>query len=996
MNKATYSLIALLLAAPLHAGLPYHRDINVTSVNTQTQRTEIVFHPTAEEALSLPLEKSVFYKDLNGVWDYAYYPSQMMLPERLEDCAWHKLNVPGNWEVQGYGTPVYVNTSYEFSDEPQVPLIPEEIPVGVYRRSFSIPEGWAGRNVYLNLCGAKAGVYVYVNGSFASYSEDSKSLARTDITPYLKEGENDLIIKIFRWTSGSYLECQDFWRISGIERDVYLSAEKAPSGFDFEVVSTLDGACRDGIFRFESSTPAHFRLIDKDGSAVAEGDSGFEGRIPSVRKWSAETPDLYTLLLDVEGEYARFDVGFRRTEIKGNVFYFNGQPIKFKGVNLHEHNEFTGHYTDREYIRRNLVLMKAFNINAIRTCHYPQPRCFYELCDSLGFYVYDEANVESHGMGYKPGRTLAGKPEWYAKHRDRTLNMYMSTRNYPCVTLLSLGNEAGNGVNFERNYDLLKDLEAGKMNRPVVYERARKDRNSDFANPMYPTTESLLEEAHHSSGKPFAACEYSHAMGNSNGSFDLMWKVMYAYDNLQGGFIWDWIDQGLAAKGPGGRPYWTYGGDYGDPATDPEHWFRDRNFNCNGVVGPDLQPHPGLMEVKYWYSDLAVESDDPMSGVYKVFNRRYFRSLEGVRLHWVLKADGLSVKEGDIALSAAPQTWETVNIDIPELDPEKTWHLDFHAMEGHELAWEQFLLAQGHKPETVPEGCKIIVKEKPAKHLIILKGKRSKLVFDTSSGRVVAFKNRGRSVFKRGFGLAPEFWRAPLDNDWGCKFPVEAEAWKDAVSAVEATASCGSDNASIHAVYSLPAGCSMVVDYTLQCDGSLHVGASFKGSAEGETLPVPRIGFRTRLRRNCDALRYYGRGPWENYCDRNSAALVGLYESSAAGEYVPYVRPQECGHHTDCEWLELGRVRVEADSVIEFNALRCSIEDLDPHNADGSRIWGHVNDIVKRNYVELCIDGAMTGVGGYNSWGRWPEPSRTVWSNCDFSFGFTVSTVAGK
>ena len=455
MTYAASALVAFVLAAPLYAGLPFHRDINVTSVNAQTHRTELVFHPTAEEALALPPEKSVFYMDLNGTWDFAWYPSQMKVPADLSACKWRSMEVPGNWEVQGYGTPVYVNTTYDFSDEPQVPLIPEEIPVGVYRRVFRVPSAWDGRRVYLNLGGAKAGVYVYVNGSFASYSEDSKSLARTDITRYLKEGDNELILKIYRWSSGSYLECQDFWRLSGIERDVYLSSEKVPAGFDFEVVSTLDGACRDGIFRFRSSTPARFRLLDKDGGMVAEGPSGFEGRIPSVRKWSAETPELYTLLLEAEGEYVRFDVGFRRMEIKGNVFYFNGQPIKFKGVNLHEHDQFTGHYTSREYIRRNLLLMKAFNVNAIRTSHYPQSRHFYELCDSLGFYVYDEADIESHGMGYKPGRTLAGKPEWYAKHRDRTLNMYMRTRNYPCVTLLSLGNEAGNGVNFERCYDLL-------------------------------------------------------------------------------------------------------------------------------------------------------------------------------------------------------------------------------------------------------------------------------------------------------------------------------------------------------------------------------------------------------------------------------------------------------------------------------------------------------------------------------------------------------------
>ncbi|MBP5382791.1 MAG: beta-galactosidase, partial [Bacteroidales bacterium] len=358
-------------------------------------------------------------------------------------------------------------------DNPQPPALPEAIPLGIYRRSFSVPADWAGREVFLNLCGAKSGVYVYLNGKEVGYNEDSKDLVRFPLNAFLKEGENELEIRCWRWSTGSWLECQDFWRISGIERDVYLSSEKPLAPEDFRVVSTLDRNCSDGLFTLEvsASVPVAYKLMDKDGSTVASGTAPIRNlRIPAVRKWSAETPELYTLLLEAEGEYTRFDVGFRRLEIKGNVFYVNGQPVKFKGVNFHEHNEFTGHYLTRAEILEHLRVMRSLNVNAIRTCHYPQQRAFYELCDSLGFYVYDEANVETHAMGYEE-KSLAKHPEWYPKHLDRILNMYARTANYPCVTILSLGNEAGNGVNFERAYDVLKALECSGQNRPIVYER---------------------------------------------------------------------------------------------------------------------------------------------------------------------------------------------------------------------------------------------------------------------------------------------------------------------------------------------------------------------------------------------------------------------------------------------------------------------------------------------------------------------------------------------
>ena len=981
--------------------LPLHRDMDVTSVNAQTRRTEVIMYSSEEEARSLPFEKSPFYLDLNGTWNFLFFNSEKDIPAQLE--GWEKITVPGNWEFQGHGTPVYVNTTYDFAAEPHPPVLPDDIPVGIYMRTFTVPAAWAGREVYLNLCGAKSGVYTFVNGKEVGYSEDSKDLARFNITSYLKEGENELMLKCTHWSTGSYLECQDFWRVSGIERDVYLSSESSAASLDFSVVADYDLANGDGIFSLTTTVPAEYKLVDADGTVVSEGNAGVRGvRIPAVKPWSAEEPNLYNLLLKAGGEYTRFDVGFRHLEIRGNVFYFNGQPIKFKGVNMHEHNEFTGHWCDREYIRRNLVRMRELNINAIRTCHYPQPRAFYELCDSLGFYVYDEANIESHGMGYGP-ESLAKDPAWYTKHEDRTLNMYRRTAGYPCVTVLSLGNEAGNGVNFERTYDMLKAMEKGGQNRPVVYERAAHDRNSDFLNPMYADTRWLHHQAELPSTKPVVQCEYSHAMGNSNGSFDLMWYETYAYDNLQGGFIWDWIDQGIAVEDAKGRKYWTYGGDYGDPAKDPAHWWADRNFCCNGLVSPDLTVHPGAFEVKHFYQEAAIEfapaenpGDQAAMNRFQIFNRLYFKPLNHI-LRWEITEDGIKVADGEKLFTTAPRTAEAFEAALPEMDPLKTYYINFSLLTPeadkmlsaeYPVATEQLLLRSVEK--SLPEPARYKVRVRKVGDKIVLKGMGGRLVVDSSTGRVVQFRQGLKNVILKKFGLGPEFWRAPLDNDWGDGGPQSRnKLWKDAPSVLSAEAFTDEAGGAVVVNYELPYGCTMEVEYRLAKGGELRITSAFHGGKEH--VDIPRIGFRTRMKAKCDGFRYFGRGPRENYMDRFASCPVGIYESSAKDECFPYVRPQETGHHTGVEWLEIGPLCITGDKSFEFNALRCSIEDLDPREEDGSRIWAHVNDIPVQPYVELCLDGGMTGVGGYDSWGQRPEPDRTLWADKDYDFTLVLS-----
>ena len=1064
-------MITAIAAFSLLAALPAHLDLNSTSINAQTLRTETVFFPTAEEALSKRFEESPWYLDLNGTWDFAYFddpaePEDTLLSPSLvlpNGIKWRKINVPGNWERQGFGTAIYRNTAYEFSaPRPTPPELPKAIPLGIYRRSFSVPEGWDGKDVFLNLCGAKSGVYVYVNGKFVGYSEDSKDLARYNVSPYVQEGKNELVLKIYRWSTGSYMECQDFWRISGIERDVYLSAElramncDETSGFDFNVVSKLDAECNDGLFSLESTSPVSYKLLDKDGSVVAEDGRGIShpvALIPNVRKWSAETPELYTLLIEREGDYTRFDVGFRSFEIRGDVFYFNGKPIIFKGVNLHEHNQFTGHYTDREYIRRNLEAMRKLNINAIRTCHYPQSRAFYELCDSLGFYVYDEANLETHGMGYGP-ESLAKHPEWKAKHIDRVQNLYWRTRNYPCVTLLSLGNEAGNGVNFVACYNLLKGLEVAGQNRPVVYEQESGGPTSDFINPMYPNAKWFRDHGENPPGKPCVPCEYSHAMGNSNGSIDLQWQAIYKYENLQGAFIWDWIDQGFAEKDRLGRKYWTYGGDYG-----PDNFISDYDFLINGVVGPDLEPHPAAAEIKYWHQNVWVTRCPGEGGRYRIENRFFFRSLEGLSLLWEVHSAGRVASSGCKGLSAPAQGEEFIDIELPSQE-DGPLYVNFKVVttapepllpEGFEIASAQDLIStDGKAPDfakTKDKGHSVRVCRRWGRQLIVAKVADAKMVFCPRTGRVLKYKVRGRNMISKRYGLQPNFWRAPVDNDWGDGMPKRAGAWKiDSLQVSNVEAFGVGEGALVTAEYKLPYDCKLTVNYLLQNDGRLHIDSEFKGNPDSH-CDIPRIGFRTRLGRRADRFSYLGRGPEENYFDRKTGTFFGEWKGRASESLAPYVRPQESGHHTDTRWLRAGRLLVVADSLFEFNALRVSIEDLDPRpDLTGIVIpkleggvdewwlgaekdafaplreeftkrkamfrtkpgWGkvlkgeqpldsikvekvaHINDLRNRHYVELCIDYGMTGIGGYNSWRQRPEPSRTLWSDKDYRFGFTL------
>ena len=1079
--------------------LPYWQDVQTVCVNREAPRTDFMSYPDRESALTMRYENSPYYLSLNGTWKFFFVDSYTQLPADITDPAtstssWADIQVPGNWERQGFGTAIYTNHGYEFKPRnPTPPLLPEDNPVGVYRRNIEVPESWDGRDIYLYVGGAKSGLYVYLNGEEVGYNEDSKNPAVFRLNPYLKDGENVLALKIYRWSTGSYLECQDFWRISGIERDVFLWSQPKAAVQDFTVVSTLDDAYRNGLFRLDMELKNYFpearnltagyALLDAQGKTVLSGEESiwissgnhslvcFESVVPQVEKWSAETPNLYRLLMTVKDggevlEVVPFHVGFRRIEFatteekdaKGRpyqVLLFNGQPIKFKGVNIHEHNPVTGHYVTEELMRKDFETMKQNNINAVRLAHYPQDRRFYALCDEYGLYVYDEANIESHGMYYnlRKGGTLGNNPEWLKPHLYRTENMYERNKNYPCVTIFSLGNEAGNGYNFYQTYLYIKKKEQAGMNRPVNYERALWEWNTDMYVPQYPDADWLEKIGREGSDRPVVPSEYAHAMGNSTGSLNNQWKAIYKYSNLQGGFIWDWVDQGFLEKDADGVEYYAYGGDYGVNAPS------DGNFLCNGIVNPDRTPHPAMTEVKYAHQNVAFEMLDPSAGKFLVKNRFYFTNLRKYMITYSVMANDKIISSQKLSLDLGPQESRELTIPaVATLQPKEgtEYFVDFlvSAVEkepgvplGADIAIEQFRLpVESPKPALEnTKGPRLSVSAEG--DLLKITSSRLSFVFDKQQGAVTSYIYKGKEYFAGGFGIRPNFWRGPNDNDYGRQQPKREQIWKVSsrdFHVADASVELQGDEAVMKVSYLLPAGNLYLMEYRIYPSGMVHVGAHFTSTEmsgtetelseatrlatfspgreqareEASKLNVPRIGVRFRLPATMDAVEYFGRGPGENYCDRNSGSPVGLYRTTAEAMYFPYVRPQENGHRTDTRWLKLsgkpGTLLIRADSLIEFNALRNAVEDFDDEEQtqlprqwpnftpeqvadhdeaeakDVLRRQHHINDVKPRDFVEVCVDYRMQGVGGFDSWGASPEAAYLLPANRDYRWEFTL------
>ncbi|WP_242053037.1 glycoside hydrolase family 2 TIM barrel-domain containing protein [Dysgonomonas sp. GY617] len=1083
--------------------LPFWRDLNVLSVNKEKPRTSFMSYDSKAEALTGKYESSKYYELLNGTWKFYYADTYKKLPANVTDAnintsSWSDIKVPGNWEVQGFGLPIYINHGYEFQPRnPTPPLLPDDNEVGVYRRDIDIPADWMDRDIYLHIAGAKSGVYVYINGKEIGYSEDSKNPAEFLLNKYVQPGKNSLAIKIFRWSTGSYLECQDFWRISGIERDVFLWSQPKTAVNDFRVVSTLDDSYKNGIFKLgidvkntsSAASPVNisYELIDDKGKVVATSSStlnidansmktaNFNATLNDVATWTSEYPNLYKLVMTVQkgnqtAEVVPFQVGFRKIEInesdyivngkKQNLFYVNGQPIKLKGTNIHEVSQYTGHYVTPEEMRKNFELMKLNNINTVRLSHYPQDRKFYEMCDEFGLYVYDEANIESHGMYYNlsKGKSLGNNPDWLANHIYRTENMFERNKNYPSVTIWSLGNEAGNGYNFYQTYLWVKEHDKDLMNRPVCYERALWEWNTDMYVPQYPSAAWLEEIGKEGSDRPVVPSEYAHAMGNSTGDFHGQWNAIYKYPNLQGGYVWEWIDHALLAYDKDGKPYWTYGGDYG------KNMPSDGNFVADGLIGPDQRPHPAMAEVKYNLQNIAFEAVDLSAGTVKVNNRFYFTDLSKYQIKYKIYKNGTSIKEGNLPLSLAPQTSKTVNIPLTGLKPEAgvEYFVNFEVTTkvpeplipvGHIIAYDQFQLpiAADKKEYKSPNAPALSIAEQNG--LVTISSSKVNFTLDRSKGIVTSYKVDGQEYFKDGFGIQPNFWRAPTDNDYGNRAPSRLQIWKESskdFKIADLKTSKEGDNVLLSVDYLLAAGNHYIIDYKIYPSGVVNISSRFtalkeakeasvakseaeematytpkakaEAKAKNNVLEVPRIGVRFRVPVGMNNIEYFGRGPEENYVDRFMGTMVGQYKATAEDLYYPYVRPQENGHHTDTRWLTATQsngkgLLIQAEKTIGFNALRNSVEDFDSEEADAEYQWNnfsaaeiankdmkkarnilpkhtHINDITPRDFVEICVDLKQQGVAGYDSWGSRPIPEATIYSDEDYDWAFTLIPVS--
>lgn len=1037
------------------------KDPSIAAVGKEYPHADYMLFGSRDSAVEGDYSKSEYYKLLNGTWNFCFEEDFRDLPEDaclpgFDDSAWDRMEVPSNWEFKGYGTPIYVNSPYEMDPNTgakKAPSFPDKIPGGIYRTIFTVPDNWDGRQVFLQLGGVKSACWVYVNGQKAGYSEDSKNPAEFNITPYLRKGDNLLAIRIHRWSTGSYFECQDFWRISGIERDVYLSSRPDILIRDIAVDSPLDPTFRHGMLDYtvklanlsdkSGTIGLSLTLQDPEGKQIwseskkvivgptadpAGGDYvTFKHTVANVKPWSAEKPVLYTAVLAVtnpEGdiEYTSSRIGFRSAFVVGTNFYVNGQRVMLKGVNIHEHSPYDAHVLDEETMIKDFELMKQHNINAIRTSHYPQQRRFYELCDEYGFYVCSEANVENHGW-----RGFAGDESCWPLVLDRELNTYERTKNFACVVIFSLGNEGGNGDNFVKAYDVLR---AKERMRPIVYGGAGSGYNTDIIWPMYPSEQSLRRMDSRELEKPYIACEYSHSMGNSTGDLVDLWDVFYNARQLQGGFIWDWVDQGVwTDRGNGG--FWAYGGDFGTNMPS------DGNFCCNGLISPDRKAHPALKEVKKVYQNFLFEPEDMEKGSVRITNRHFFTNLNEYAYRYVLTEDGKEIDAGEFVVDDIAPGQSAV-VDIPfrltAKEPGKEYHLNVYALvktaqkglpAGHVAGYEQFSLAtEGSRPESPESKGKFSISDDGNLISVRTSGERGEVefVFGREEGAVVSYKVGGTEYIKDGFGFRPNFWRGPVDNDYGNRLPARSAVWKEAsrnfrIAGISTRKN--SRNATITVKYDLgDAGTDYTVSYSIRPDGTMKVSAvlgEVPASADQRNVPtVPRIGLRLRLPAEYHNVDYFGRGDSENYWDRKTGSLVGLWETSTEDMYFPYVRPQENGHRTDVRWTALtddsgkGLV-VVADDVIEFNALRNPVEDFDGaesakpiqannyNNQDvdvtNGRRQTHINDIVPKDYVELCLDKIMMGIGGDNSWGAPVNPKYIIDTSVENAWGFTLVPV---
>jgi beta-galactosidase len=1005
------------------------RDATVNAVNRLPMHTNYFAYESVELAAAGVMADSERFLSLNGAWKFSWVPTPDRRPTDFyetgfNDGPWDTMQVPGLWELNGYGDAQYINIGYRWrsqfrSDPPNTPA--DKNPVGSYRRTIEIPASWNGKQVIASFGSVTSNIYLWVNGQYVGYSEDSKLEAEFDITRYVKPGANLIAFQVFSLSDGSYLEDQDFFRFSGVGRDCYLYARDKRHISDVRFVAGLDESFKRGSMDVEMDFPTAAKgsdvaltLTDGKGATVASHSLRVNGTkakftldAGEVAAWSAETPNLYNLIVTLSSggrpvEAIRFRVGFRNVEIKEGQLLVNGQPVLFKGVNRHEMDPLTGYIVSRDRMLQDIRLMKEYNINAVRTCHYPDNNLWYDLCDEYGLYVVAEANVEGHGMG-SGERTLAKNPDFAKAHLERNQRNVQRSFNQPSVIIWSMGNESGDGPNFSAAYDWIKAFDPS---RPVQYEGAVRDgRNTDIQNPMYWDYARCEEYAKSNPAKPLIQCEYAHAMGNSMGGFGEYWDLIRKYPHYQGGFIWDFVDQSQRIK-RNGKWIYAYGGDWNP--YDAHDW----NFCNNGLISPDRRPNPHAEEVGYYHQSVWTTLDDAASGRVSVFNEYFFRDLSNVRMVWTVLCDGREVLSGTEALSVAPQKTQQFTLPFAGKLPaagELMLNVEYRIKNGEPLLPAGFAIAR--QQFTLREydfATPALANRRIDRHTVagevnvsaadrfylIVKSENFRIDFRRRDGLITIYRVGGVDYIAPGTALEPNFWRGPTDNDFGARLNQRNGVWRNpGLRLTELTHEMKDGLAVVTAAYNLTeAGGTLRLDYTINNTGEINVRQTLD-AAEGTEVPdMLRFGMRMVMPEDFDRIDYYGRGPVENYSDRKDSQFIGLWHQTVDEQFYPYDRPQETGTKSDLRWwrqTDLGGrgLRFTSPGVFSASALHYSQESLDEGLVKVNR---HPAEVEKDSRVWVCIDGAQYGLGCITSWGQLPLPEYRL-PYADRSFEFTIS-----
>lgn len=1031
MNIRTIANVSLCLAmlsmssGALAQSESRWQNVNINQQNREPRRANFFAFENLEKAQSFDKKKSANYLSMEGMWKFNFVTDHNKRPAnffalKYDDSQWKDFPVPGLFELNGYGDATYKNIGYAWATQfdPNPPYISElNNYTGSYRRTFELPKDWKGKDVYFHVGSATSNLTLWVNGKYVGYSEDSKVAAEFNISKYLKPGKNLIAMQVMRWCDGSYFEDQDFWRFTGIAREVYLYARPKLHAADIRLNAALENNYQDGVLNYKVSlkggkTDVAITLCDKEGKQIAQA-TGAQGviKVPKVNAWTAETPYLYKAYITLKNKQGAAEVipqkvGFRNVEIKNAQLLINGQPVLVKGADRHEMDPDGGYVVSLERMIQDIKIMKQLNINAVRTSHYPCDPRWYDLCDEYGIYITAEANLESHGMGYEE-KSLAKFPEYIVPHIERNEGNVKPLINHPSVIVWSLGNESGYGVNFEKAYDWVK---ACDKTRPAQYERGGYDSKTDIYCPMYIGYEESESYCKSNGTKPYIQCEYAHAMGNSEGGFKEYWDLIRKYPKYQGGYIWDFVDQGLRDKSPvTGKEIFTYGGDYGRyPASD-------YNFNCNGIIAPNRRLNPHAYEIQYVLQNVWIKDFDAENGSFNVYNENFFKNIDDLSLTATLFANG--VKLTTVAIpdtkGIAPQATKMVKSEALKSAIEKAEAE--HATEeitinfafasdgsqplvdkGQVMARQQIVL-NGYEFDKVDApantGSKIEVEE--TNSYVKVSAERMSVTIGKKTGMIDYLDVDSEPMLKFRESMTPEFWRAPTDNDYGASLQKKMRVWKNPQMNLKSfDKSESKDSVVLTANFEMPeVKAELMLRYRINAAGEVTVTEKMTTDKEAKVADLFRYGMQLQMPASFSKLEYYGRGPEENYIDRHSSSFIGKYEANVKDEYYPYVRPQESGNHTDIRYFSIfnpttGKgITFEGYAPMECSAIPYLVEDLDA-GIEKEHAWGqHSGDLVEKGLVQLHIQQRQFGLGCIDSWGASPmEKYRMHYQDRCFSF----------